>query len=104
MKTTWARGHGGDYFYYACICRTKYIRADEIENQVLAVVRKHVLEPYASSGNPNIQINGGSMEKGKVIQFIRRLIPAKEIHKRNILGQIIKRIVYKDGYITIELS
>ena len=103
MKTMWGRGEGGDYFYYTCICSEKYIRADKIEDQVLTEVRKYVLDSCRNAGSPNIQITAGSMEKAKLVQFIRRLSPAKEIYRRNILEQIIKRIVYKDGHITIEL-
>jgi len=103
METTWARGHGGDYFYYRCICQREYIRADIIENRIITKVRDFAFRPYRRMDNSNIKIINTPKERCRFIQFSRRLGLAKGIYCKNILGKIIRKIIYKGDIFTVEL-
>jgi len=103
METTWARGHGGDYFYYRCICQREYIRADIIENQVITKVRNLAFGLHKRIDNSNIKIINTPKEKHRFHQFSRRLGLAKGIYCKNILGKIIRKIIYKGDIFTVEL-
>ncbi|MGM0568849.1 MAG: zinc ribbon domain-containing protein [Elusimicrobiota bacterium] len=90
MKTTWARGNGGDYYYYYCICGKKYIRADLIEKRIIALVRKYAASACANIDDFKIKITGGSFGKIKLAELSRRLSVTETKFQRNILEKIIK--------------
>lgn len=104
MHTTWARGHGGDYFYYTCICNKKFLRADIIENEIISKVRKYTFDIFFNNEVSKIKIVPGTMDKTKIMTFLRRINSTTDIYKKNILGLIIKRINYKPDEISIEIN
>lgn len=91
---------------YLCIMivNKKYIRADEIDREIISEVRKFAFNHYNRTDTSKLKITYGTMDRNKLSQFSRRLALAQNENLKNILRKVVKKILYKENNLTIEFQ